>query len=422
MMENLSIFKNLVNNNKHQYVNLENFDYHNNNSFCMAPWIHLNISPNGNVPLCCNCLNTKDTILGNVNENSLQKIWNSDATKKIRTKMLKGEKIKECSSCYDREKVSRYSSLRNAFNDKYFNKYKNIVKSTELDGTVEDFNVVYFDFRFSNKCNFSCRSCGPHYSSTWEKKLNYSLPKIENIKSILDEGKKLILQNVLEEIYFAGGEPLITDEHWEIIDFLIEQKNFNIAIRYNTNLSVLKYKENIFVEKLKYFKKVTVSPSCDSLGIRGEYIRTGFSSNNFIKNIHILKENGFFYYLTSVLSFFNITYLYDFMVSLKENDIKHSDLHFIVLTNTDLYSIYNLPPEMHERALSEINRVIAADFISDNKKFLLNSISKSLKENYSFDLNRFKATIGLIKMQDNINKLKFKDCFPELYDLISKYF
>jgi radical SAM protein with 4Fe4S-binding SPASM domain len=418
-MKDLSVFKNLINN---KHLNLENFDYKDNESFCMAPWIHLNISPNGNVPLCCNCLNTKDTILGNVNENSLEDIWNSEVTKKIRLKMLKGEKIRECSSCYDREKVSRYSSLRNAFNDRYFPKYKDIVKSTKANGEVKDFNVVYFDFRFSNKCNFSCRSCGPHYSSTWEKKLNYNIPKINNTREVIDKSKELILNDVLEEIYFAGGEPLITDEHWEIIDFLIEHKKFDMLIRYNTNLSVLKYKNNDFVEKLKLFKRVVVSPSCDSLGIRGEYIRTGFSSENFVKNINKLKDNNLYYYLTTVLSFFNITYLYDFMSDLKNNGISYNDLHFIILTNTDPYSLYNLPPEMHERALQEIDKVINADFISEDKKTLLTSVSNSLKENYSFNLNKFKGTINLIKMQDDINKLKFNDCFPELYDLISKYF
>ena len=311
--------------------------------------------------------------------------------------------------------------MRKSFNYKYFDKYKKIVNKTELDGSVKDFNIVYFDFRFSNKCNFSCRTCGPHYSSSWEKKLNIINPKIKDTSKIIEKTKQMIIDNKLEEIYFAGGETLITDEHWEIINFLIEHKKFNIMIRYNTNLSVLKYKKNDFVEKLKLFNNVTVSPSCDSLGIKGEYIRTGFSSKNFIKNINTLKENNFNYYITSVLSFFNIIYLYDFFKDLKDNDISFNDIHFIILTNTDLYSVYNLPENVLEKSLDGINKLIDSNFISMDKKNMLNNLKNSLILKNKFNLNNFKKRMSYIKKQDEINKLKFEDCFPELLELIKDY-
>ena len=218
-MNTFNLFKEIIKLKK------ENQLIENNQSFCMAPWTHLNVSPSGDVPVCCNIINSPETVLGNVNNDTLDEIWNSSNMKNIRRKMLKGEKIKECSSCYYREEIDKKGSMRYALNDRYFNKHQELVKKTKDDGFVDDLNIVYIDFRFSNKCNFSCRTCVPYYSSSWEKKLNISLPKINNISKLLEKTKDMISQNKLEEIYFAGGETLITSEHWEIIDFLIENNN-----------------------------------------------------------------------------------------------------------------------------------------------------------------------------------------------------
>jgi len=416
----LKIFKNL--NNMQKKIDDEiNNKYKNNPSFCMAPWIHLFISPNGDVTLCCNSLNSSDTILGNINDNSLEEIWNSEVIKKIRLKMLSGEKINGCSSCYEIEEIDNSLSMRNKlFNNRYYNKYKDIVESTDSNGEVKKVNIVYFDFRLNNKCNFTCKTCGPHFSSSWEKKLNVETKKIKDIEKIRQKTKELILNDCLDEIYFAGGEPLINDLHWEIIDFLIEQKKFDILIRYNTNLSTLVYKGNNFIDKLKLFKNVRVSPSCDSLGTKGEYIRTGFSSKNFIKNIKLLKENNFNYLLTTVISFFNLIYMYDFFNQLYQNNIYMDEINFIVLDKNDRFSIFNIPNDMLVKTLHEFDRIINSDFISEKNKDFFKKLSISLKENHHFDLKKFNnITIKSIKNQDEINNLKMIDYLPELYKLIS---
>jgi len=424
-MNTFNLFKKIIDLKKNEKIvdmTNSNESIQNNESFCMIPWIHLNVSPNGDVPACCTMINTKKTILGNVNDNSLEEIWNSTQIKNIRLKMLEGKKIKECSRCYHQEEVNKNStSNRQNFNQKYFKKHKHIVESTKEDGMVENFNMVYLDFRFSNKCNFSCRTCTPYYSSSWEKKLNINMPKINNIRETINKIKQMIIEDKLEEIYFAGGETLITDEHWEIINFLIENKKNNIILRYNTNLSILNYKGNNFLEKMKNFNNLFISPSCDSLGIKGEYIRTGFSNKIFLKNINLLKENNYEYHITAVISFFNVMYLYDFFNDLKNNNVSYNNLFFITITK-HVYEVYNLPPEMLDITLEGIKKLIDCDFLSSDKKEYFESFYHLLKKNNNFNEKRFKKNIDYIKRQDSLNKLKFQDCFPELYNLISKYF
>ena len=35
-------------------------------------------------------------------------------------------------------------------------------------GRIIKFRMRYFDIRFSNICNFKCRTCGSAFSSQWE--------------------------------------------------------------------------------------------------------------------------------------------------------------------------------------------------------------------------------------------------------------
>jgi radical SAM protein with 4Fe4S-binding SPASM domain len=424
-MNTFNLFKKIIdlkiNKKTNDEVEISEF-IKNNESFCMIPWTNLNISPNADVCACDLMIKSKDVVLGNINNDSLEDIWNSKKIKDIRLKMLEGRKTKECLRCYSQEKINKnFNSRRKHFNEQYFMKYKNIVESTKIDGTVENLNIVYLDFRFNNKCNFSCRTCTPYYSSSWEKKLNINIPKINNVTEIIKKTKQIILEDKLQEIYFAGGEALITDEHWEIINFLIENKKNNITLRYNTNLSVLNYKGNNFLEKMKNFNKIIISPSCDSLGIRGEYIRTGFSNKIFLKNINLLKQNNYQYFISTVISFFNIIYLYDFLNDLKNNDIYYDNINFITIIK-GFYSIYNLPLEMLDVISKEIEKIIKSDFITQNKKEYLLSLYYSIKKNNSFNETEFKKNIDYIKHQDSLNKLKFENCFPEMYNLISKYF
>ena len=70
-MNTFNLFKEIIKLKK------ENQLIENNQSFCMAPWTHLNVSPSGDVPVCCNIINSPETVLGNVNNDTLDEIWNS---------------------------------------------------------------------------------------------------------------------------------------------------------------------------------------------------------------------------------------------------------------------------------------------------------------------------------------------------------
>ena len=50
---------------------------------------------------------------------------------------------------------------------KYFD---DVIATTDMNtGRIINFRMRYFDIRFSNICNFKCRTCGSAFSSKWEQ-------------------------------------------------------------------------------------------------------------------------------------------------------------------------------------------------------------------------------------------------------------
>ena len=302
-----------------------------NKTFCMAPWVHMNIGPNGDVYPCCmmpicgtegisddaeestddttepteelsinplevvstECAGTpRDFKMGSLMNESLKEIWNNDKMRELRSNMIAGKKSSYCTSCYKEEEIG-HGSLRLSMNQTYEKHYE-YVKETKEDGTFERFNLVYWDFRLNNVCNFKCRMCSPGYSSAWERELRKEFniegeyPKID-VDMVHQDIEPLY--DIVEEVYFAGGEPLITDHHYKILRKLIE-KNRNTVVRlsYNTNFSTLKYKDDNVLDLWKKFPNLYLSVSFDGTGKRGELIRKGFDWQKFLDNFKMFRS------------------------------------------------------------------------------------------------------------------------------------
>ncbi len=267
-----------------------------NNCFCIAPWIHLNVWPTNEVYPCCM---TYPHSYGSLNDKTLKEIWNSDEIKQLRLRMLNGIPSESCKECYQWEKVNKISP-RQTLNENYKHHIK-YVKETKDDGTFERFNLVYWDFRFNNLCNFKCRSCDPDFSTGWYKDHNELIDELDRRNVLYKEPKvvnRLIfselesLYDSVEEIYFVGGEPLIMPEHYWILKRLIDLKKYDVKLMYNTNFSILKYRDNDVLNYWKDFKNIDVHASIDGCGQKGELIRKGFNWNNFLTNVKNLRSKA----------------------------------------------------------------------------------------------------------------------------------
>ena len=217
-----------------------------NKSFCMLPWIHMHITPDGKpLPCCIGNMKYADSI-GRKNL-SIDEMVNSPFMKNLRNMMIKGERHEVCDGCHKIEDTSEGTwSFRKTVNKKYGKYAGNILRRTDREGHIIEFKMRYFDIRLSHVCNMKCRTCNSGYSSLWEAEdkkqgINFTGDMMHDRNPTKFEE---ILEHVpyMEECYFAGGEPLVDDYHYYLLEALIEQGRTDVKLSYNTNLSKLKFK------------------------------------------------------------------------------------------------------------------------------------------------------------------------------------
>jgi len=391
----------------------------------MLPWVHLHITPTGLTAPCCIATTESDPEIDNINGKTIQSAVNSDKMNTIRKNMLKGVLSKECTTCHVHEQQNVHST-RQVMNKDLSAYYDSTVPNTNSDGSLDDFKMHYFDIRFSNICNFKCRTCGPDYSSQWGIEKNK--PKVIHI----DNGKGKILEEVIAQVpnikiaYFAGGEPLITEEHYVILEEMIRTGAAkDIQLKYNTNASNLKYKDKDLLSLWKHFDKgVIVDASIDHYGTRAEYIRHGTNWATVEENIKLLRTLPHVSLrMNTVLSVFNVLTIGDFYEYLISNDLyNNKDMGYLVynMISPAYLACHILPPEYKTISRDSIMRAIS---LLVTNKFNMSRIVQ-LRHAYTWSKtydtwdthkDEFKSEINRL---DALRNEDFRKTFPELAGLL----
>jgi len=280
-------------------------------TMCLAPWVHTYLSPQTERRMCCasrepaqNFEQYIDTRAGTGRyiPITLEEHWNSDHMRSVRRRMMAGETLPECEVCND--KLLNTSVYRDYFTNLFQHKFDSIVSNTTPEGRTS-LHPVSWDYRFSNLCNFKCRTCGDMLSSAWETeqkqnnmtdwgnpKNNWMLPEIRTQISafqdqqIEQEFADAVEEHRVEEIYWVGGEPLMYEQHWRYMKRIVELGDGGrVYARYNTNLSRVDYRGiNLYRDILANVRDWQICASLDGTGATGEYIRTGLDYTQFCKN------------------------------------------------------------------------------------------------------------------------------------------
>ena len=291
-------------------------------SFCALPWVHLSTKPNGEIRLCCIASTSgagkHGSVLdasgarANLAKSSLNEAWNNEYMRTVRRQMLKGEKPLACSSCH-KDEASGVRSKRQWETWDWSSRIdlNRLIQATEESGAVPE-KIRYLDLRFGNFCNLRCIMCRPDASSSWMgdwEKLEDRLQS-PDLRKILpwDKGahtvgtpnpwhkdKKFLAELFLqipffEQLFFAGGEPLLHEEHYALLEECVRQGHAEkITLRYNSNGTYLPER---VLELWKSFRRVYFEFSLDSVGPMNHYIRYPSNWSLIEKNLRKLDETG----------------------------------------------------------------------------------------------------------------------------------
>jgi hypothetical protein len=328
--------------------------------FCMLPWIHFHAWPDKRVMPCC--VADSNLPVGTTDGETILDIMNSDRYKEIRLALLKDEPLKECQRCYDLENYGIWS-LRQSNNRERFD--IDMVDATNADGSIDSFKLKYLDIRFSNLCNMKCRSCGPACSSRWAEEFVKLHSKVElennfNMKKIvISNNENDVLLNKLEphlldveEVYFAGGESLITDEHYDILDYWLANNHTDVRLTYTTNFLTLNFKKKSAIEYWKKFNDVQIWASLDASGKLIEIMRHGADWGAILNNINDMKKivPHVKFGITPTISIYNIHDFPKFHRWMLDNDIVQIDgLRLNILTYPWYMAVDILPREISSK-------------------------------------------------------------------------
>ena len=289
------------------YVDIRTSLNDTGSGFCLAKWTQVTMHLQLGHTHSCHHPKTHQIPLRELKRNPTA-LHNTMYKKRRRKEMLEGQRPEECDYCWNVEDSS------NRFSDRTFKSAENwsypYMDEIKQLGWRDDYNPKYVEVSFSNTCNFKCSYCGPAFSTKWmeesEKYGAYPTTDAFNDLTYLKQEGKMPMPvtkanpyvdafwnwwpNLYEDLHtfrITGGEPLMSQDTWKVLDYIIEHPNpnkkLNLAI--NSNLGVPDKLVDRFIEKVSKIceqdrvKEFVIFTSVDSWGAQAEYIRNGLVFN-----------------------------------------------------------------------------------------------------------------------------------------------
>lgn len=363
-------------------------------TLCPMIWNHQFIDGSGRVKPCCRFKGE----IGKLEEN-LDTTFNGSVMQNIRLQMIAGHRPEGCTRCWQEEDSGK-KSLRQRYS--HHKKLGNI--NTEFP------KIEWLELSISNECNLMCRMCDSKYSHRlFEEEKEYfgkTQSSVKNTKMQIEAIFPYI--STLKHLKITGGEPLLTPDHWRLLDYIIDQNHADhIYLNYSTNCTV--YPKKHIIERWKHFEYIELAISLDSIVAKeNEYLRHGTKQNDVLKNIKRFCELQDEINLTVIarptVTILNVFHLPETLEWLDNQNIRHNATH---LTSPSHLSITVLPESAKKIILDKFKNY---DFKNDITKKSCEYIT-----NYMMSADHchlFKSFKNHTKFLDEKRNQSFKETYP----------
>lgn len=405
--------------------------------FCILPFISSRIWHGAVVPCCFN----HEIVFGNSDKESFNDIYSNSNTvlKDFRKELINGPELPaSCNRCSFNEQIGAESHRTHANNS-----WKHIIDDIDFDqeGNLKEFKIRVWDgIGYTNLCNLKCRMCHSFLSTTnREEEVKYNLPikqmspehkiQFEKFKdkydpkailvSSFDDINKLydfFIQHIdtTEDIKFEGGEPMMMEENYKLLELLIEHNRTDIVLRYCTNMTRLTLKNYDILKLWKHFKHVYVNVSLDAYDEQNHYIRNPANWSDIVANIRKIQTECPHVDLNilttiQILNSFACTKLNKWC---NDNQLKQS---FVFLRDPKNMGLNALTVDYKNRVKEHWdNYKLTIDNTKDIDDFLQMMYADDTSEN----LGEFFKTM---EERDIIRNEDMFKTFPELIDLKEQY-
>ncbi len=415
-------------------------------SFCPVPWRSIASTADGKLTVCCRASNLSGEITTQrLKGMSLEDIWNAPIYGAFRQKLLAGEKLSACQTCYreeslgvDSKRTIALRKLQGMMTKADFGKwYASLADGGQASSRPTDATV-----RFGNICNFSCRMCSPKFSSEVAKNIRLLSERGKELPGFLsrfegfsqDPSWQISFINAvceaapfLNSLYFVGAEPLISPAYRKLTERLLEMNvSGKIHLCVNTNASKL---NEFWRESLSRFQSVEIIASIDGIGKSQEYLREGSIWNTTIETLkkfaQIPTVNQIDIFTT--LSIYNIRVVPEllrwFIVFRKEHGPKFGfKVNF--LNDPDILSAKQMPRQFADSLLvelSEIQKQEAYFQIGEGLRAMERILSLLRKCGAKLDPNKIRELRSFTTVFDEHFDKSLAAWIPEAHEIFESY-
>lgn len=228
-----------------------------------------------------------------------------------REQMLKGERPKGCSYCWNIEDTGEMSDRHYRSGEPWAMQDFNEIKQNPM---TTSWTPRYVEVNFNHACNFKCSYCSPQFSTTWGKETDtygefpttpphnapehflgrrrpipnrQSNPYVEAFWQWWPE-----LYKNLKHFRMTGGEPMMDNNTYRVLQYVIDYPKDDLHLNVTSNMCPpdpkLKNKYFNMVQKICLEQKVEhfmQFVSVDSWGKQAEYIRNGLNFDVMWANV-----------------------------------------------------------------------------------------------------------------------------------------
>ncbi len=245
-------------------------------TMCILPFMHVYGDATGDLVPCCEAQETK---LNNPGE-SAEETWNNNNYKELRRALANSERPERCSVCWHNED-SGIVSNRQQWEQDNWEDFADQIEVTD-DYSVNN-KPLWLELKISNYCNLKCIMCSTFssykrvqdidilnkYGGTHTDELMRPTSLFDSLNRWPD------LWEHVHTLQFTGGEPIINQEHYDLLAGIPKHRKSQIKLRYATNISYIKFKKHDLIKIWHEFKHVNIKVSMDGIDDVYNYIREG---------------------------------------------------------------------------------------------------------------------------------------------------
>ena len=322
-------------------------------------------------------------------------IHNTPQKKSERAMMQQGERPAGCDYCWkieDMYKDPKYAGVDvpTPISDRV---YKTVIyNDKDLDYAFnlpaeQDVNLQTFEIAFDRTCQFACSYCNPAFSTSWVRDIHRNGPYTDLVSDgrnhfthehdssqlfKLNEANPYVeaffkwwesdLHKTLKELRITGGEPLMSDNTWRLINWFKEHRGASkTRLAINSNLGFDRDKIDRLLDACQGIE-LDLYTSNESIGRHAVYIRDGLDWNQWASNVSYLLDSGKLRGLhvmctINALCLLSLTEFLWSIVNLKQKYGKDSiNFSLNILRFPSFQSPLILPIEFRQQAAGELTR------------------------------------------------------------------